>query len=109
MSEEPKTRKLTGYLAAQIIDRLNRAGSAVQDWDVRLSNARPPTPHAHPAAQISDATPAGRALITQDLAGQKVLLGVGQTGGLTPADIGAVPADAASAARRRARSGGSSA
>lgn len=32
MSEEPKTRKLTGYLAAQIIDRLNRAGSAVQDW-----------------------------------------------------------------------------
>ena len=66
MSEEPKTRKLTGYLAAQIIERLNRAGSAVQDWDVRLSNARPPTPHAHPAAQISDATPAGRELLTRD-------------------------------------------
>lgn len=53
MSEEPKTRKLTGYLAAQIIDRLNRAGSAVQDWLESAPNAESRVIHG-PLLRIPD-------------------------------------------------------
>ncbi|MBW3635788.1 MAG: hypothetical protein KY445_04880, partial [Armatimonadetes bacterium] len=40
------------------------AGRAVEATDARLSNARTPTAHTHPATEISDATATGRAVVT---------------------------------------------
>ena len=46
--------------------------------DSRLSDARTPTAHTHPASQISDSTAAGRALLTAaDAAAQRSSLGLG--------------------------------
>lgn len=88
---DPKTREITGYVASLIVDRLNRAGGAVQGDDPRLTNARPPTPHhgnhaaggpdalspeqigALPANAVS---PDARELLGRDLAGQRALLNV---------------------------------
>ena len=45
--------------------------------DSRLSDARTPTAHTHPAAQISDSTAAGQALLTAaDAAAQRATLGL---------------------------------
>lgn len=53
------------------------AGTAAQGNDPRLSDARPPTAHTHPASAISDSTTAGRALLTAaDAAAQRTALGV---------------------------------
>ena len=40
------------------------AGTAVITTDSRLSDARTPTSHTHPAAQISDSTSVGRSVVT---------------------------------------------
>lgn len=51
------------------------AADAVAGNDARLTNARVPTAHTHPAADISDSSAAGRTLLTAvDAAAQKVAL-----------------------------------
>lgn len=40
------------------------AGDAVAGNDPRLTDARTPTAHTHPASQISDSTPVGRSVLT---------------------------------------------
>ena len=46
--------------------------------DLRLSDSRTPTTHTHPAAQISDATTVGRAVLTAaDAAGARAAIGAG--------------------------------
>lgn len=46
--------------------------------DARLSDARTPTAHTHPASEISDSTAAGRSLLTAaDAAAQRSSLGLG--------------------------------
>lgn len=50
-------------------------GEVVRGSDTRLSDARTPTAHTHPAAQISDSTTPGRALLTAaDAAAQRAAL-----------------------------------
>ncbi len=53
------------------------SGEIVKGSDTRLSNARTPTAHTHPATDISDSTAAGRALLTAaSAAAQRTALGV---------------------------------
>lgn len=69
--------------------------TVVRTTDGRLTDARPPTTHTHTAAQISDATTAGRSILTAaDLAAVRTLLypGVGQV--RTASVSGAVTVDA---------------
>ena len=52
----------------------------VATTDPRLSNARTPTAHTHPVAQVSDSTTTGRALLTAvDAAAARTALGLGNT------------------------------
>ncbi len=52
-------------------------GEVVKGNDSRLSNVRTPTAHTHVAADISDATAAGRAiLVASDAAAQRAAMGV---------------------------------
>ena len=54
------------------------AGAFCEGNDARLSDARTPTSHTHPATAISDSTTAGRALLTgADAAAQRTSLGLG--------------------------------
>lgn len=54
------------------------AGDAVAGNDARLTNARTPTAHTHPASEISDSTAAGRSVLTAaDAAAQRTALGLG--------------------------------
>jgi len=76
MSEDTKTRKLTGLLAARIIELLNLAGSAVQPDHPGMSNARPPIAHAHTLDQINNASEDGRELMAATRAQQKAALGI---------------------------------
>lgn len=48
---------------------------AVAVDDVRLSDARPPLAHEHPAAQINDASATGKAVLTGDAAAGRTALG----------------------------------
>lgn len=76
---------LTGNLAAAFTRvaaecnaiRQTLAGK-VNTTDPRLSDARTPTAHTHPAAQISDATATGRAVLTAaDPAAARAAIGAG--------------------------------
>lgn len=59
----------------------------VQGTDSRLSDARTPTAHTHPVAQVSDSTATGRALVTAtDAAAARGTLGLD-----TAATVGALP------------------
>ncbi len=59
----------------------------VQGNDLRLSDARTPTAHTHPVAQVSDSTATGRALVTAtDAAAARGTLGLD-----TAATVGALP------------------
>lgn len=59
----------------------------VQGNDSRLSDARTPTAHTHPVAQVSDSTATGRALVTAtDAAAARGTLGLD-----TAATVGALP------------------
>jgi len=50
----------------------------VNTTDPRLSDARPPTAHTHPVAQLSDATATGRAVLTAaDAAAARTAIGAG--------------------------------
>lgn len=52
------------------------AGTVAAGDDARLSDARPPTAHTHPASALSDSTAAGRAILTAaDAADQRTALG----------------------------------
>ena len=66
---------------ALISDGTNWAPSSaavVLTNDARLSDARTPSAHTHPAANISDSTTAGRALVTAaDASAQRTALGLG--------------------------------
>lgn len=63
-------------------------GTAVITSDARLSDARAPTAHTHPASQISDSTAAGRTLLlAADAAAQKTALA------LVKADVGLANVD----------------
>lgn len=54
------------------------AGTICQGNDARLSDARTPTSHTHPASEISDSTAAGRTILTAaDAAAQRTALGLG--------------------------------
>lgn len=54
------------------------AGTICQGNDSRLSDARTPTSHTHPASEISDSTAAGRTILTAaDAAAQRTALGLG--------------------------------
>ncbi len=55
----PKTE-----LAAPVRASLGLADTSVQPDDPRLSDARPPTAHTHPATEIAGASPVGRAVLT---------------------------------------------
>lgn len=86
----------------------------VDTTDPRLSDARTPTAHTHPAAQISDATATGRAVVTAaDAAAARAAIGAGTgnsnlalgttastalAGNTTAAQIGGVSAERAGAA-----------
>lgn len=68
------------------------SGTAVITTDPRLSDARTPTAHTHPASEISDATATGRSILTaaNQAAARSSGLGSGATGdalftALTPA------------------------
>ena len=61
--------------------------AAVWDDDARLFDARTPTAHTHPVAQVSDSTATGRALVTAtDAAAARGTLGLD-----TAATVGALP------------------
>lgn len=61
-----------------LADALATEGTLVDDADPRLSDARTPTSHTHPASQISDSTSAGRAVLTAaDATAQRSALGLG--------------------------------
>lgn len=54
------------------------AGTAAAGNDARLSDARPPTAHTHTAANISDSTTVGRAVLTAaDAAAARAAIGAG--------------------------------
>lgn len=60
-------------------------GTAVVTSDARLSDARTPTAHTHPASAISDATAAGRSVLTAADAGTaRTNLGLGTMATWTP-------------------------
>lgn len=60
-------------------------GTAVVDADARLSDARTPTAHTHPASEVSDSTAAGRTILTAaDAAAQRTALGVSPSPTGTP-------------------------
>lgn len=53
-------------------------GEVVKGNDSRLTDARTPAAHTHPASQISDSTSAGRAVLTAaDAAAQRTAMGLG--------------------------------
>lgn len=60
------------------------SGTAVITTDPRLSDARTPTAHTHPASEISDATATGRSILTaaNQAAARSSGLGSGATGDL---------------------------
>jgi hypothetical protein len=70
-----------GSLASDITlaaDFGTTAGKVCQGNDARLSDARTPTSHTHPASEISDSTSAGRTILTAaDAAAQRTALGLG--------------------------------
>ena len=73
-------RPSLGSAAARDVNTSGNANvtQVVLGTDTRLTNARAPTPHTHPAADISDSTTAGRALLTaSDAAAQRTALGLG--------------------------------
>lgn len=72
-------------------------GTAVVTADSRLSDARTPTAHTHPASGISDSTVAGRAMVTAaDAPAQRTALGLG-TAATTAASSYATTAQGAKA------------
>jgi len=87
-----------GALQAADIDTLAELNAILTDatlidtTDARLSDARTPTAHNHPATGISDSTAAGRSMLTAaDAAAQRTLLNVenGATADQTNAEIAA--------------------
>ena len=69
--------------SAEMVDTLAKLNSAIADAtlidtaDARLSDARTPSAHTHPASELSDSTAAGRSMITAaDAAAQRTLLNV---------------------------------
>jgi len=86
----------TDALTAADIDTLAELNAIVTDAtlidtaDSRLSDARTPTAHNHPASEISDSTAAGRSMLTAaDAAAQRTLLNVedGATADQSDAEI----------------------
>jgi len=74
--------QLSGKAPATGISPAAISGTAVITTDPRLSDARTPTAHTHPASEISDATATGRSILTaaNQAAARSAGLGSGATG-----------------------------
>lgn len=76
--------QLSGKAPASGIAPSAISGTAVITTDLRLSDARTPTAHTHPASEISDSTSTGRSILTaaNQSAARTSGLGAGATGDL---------------------------